>query len=304
MTHMMRESVDSSTSDLRVSVVIPCYNALPELAEQLDALAAQLGAPAFEVVLSDNGSSDGLVEYVRKAVSTAKWPFPLLLVDASSRRGVAHARNAGVASAQGDLVLICDADDVVDSGWVAAMVSGLREADLVCGTLVSDDINDEVVRQWRPMYPAGVLPHKLNHLPYAVGANTGLRREVFDAIGGWDESFVAGGDDVEFSWRAQHGGYTLRAAPDAVIRYRLRGSLRAMSRQSYFYARSDAQLLRTFRTSGVRRTSLKAPCRELRWLLANLRSLTQEGPRGLWLRRLAMLAGRVVGSWQYRAWAV
>ncbi|WP_432494359.1 glycosyltransferase family 2 protein [Kineococcus auxinigenes] len=285
-----------------MSIVIPCFNAVADLPGQLDALARQDTSELFEVIVSDNGSTDGLAGFIVE--EAARLPYQIRRVDASQRRGVAHARNVGCAAARAQTILICDADDVVEPGWVQAMVSALATADLVGGTLVSDGINSEVVRQWRPMYRAGDLPRKLGHLGYAVGANTGLRREVFEALGGWDVGFVAGGDDVEFSWRAQHAGFTLAAAPDAVIRYRLRPSLRTTMRQSYAYARSDAQLLQAFRSAGVRRTSLRSPWWEVRWLARNVRGLVRAGSRGLWLRRAAMFAGRISGSVKYRAWAV
>lgn len=291
-----------TVGDVRVSIVIPAYNAAADLPEQLAALAQQDVDEPFEVIVSDNGSTDGLVDLVARL--SADLPYLLRRVDASGVRGVAHARNVGCGAAVGDLLLVCDADDVVEPGWVKAMVAALSDADLVGGTLVSDGINEDLPRRWRPMYPPGVLPVKLNHLPYAVGANTGVHRAVVEKLGGWDEGFVAGGDDVEFSWRAQHAGFRLAACAEAVIRYRLRPSLRQTLRQSYHYARSDAQLLKTFRSSGVHHTSWRSPVREVRWLLAHLGGLRDPGDRGLWLRRFVMLGGRVRGSVLHRAWAV
>ncbi|ABS05141.1 glycosyltransferase family 2 protein [Kineococcus radiotolerans] len=285
-----------------VSVVIPCFNATRDLPAQLEALAGQSTVCTFEVVVSDNGSTDGLAEFVEEW--SRRVPFMLRRVDASARRGVAHARNAGCRAALADVILVCDADDVVGVGWVDAMARALEQADLVGGTLVHGHLNTALVQQWRPTSPPGVLPTKLSHLPYAVGANVGLRREVFDALGGWDEGFVAGGDDVEFSWRAQHAGFCLRSAPDAVIAYRMRTTLSANVKQSYFYARSDALLMRTFRSAGVPRRGLRPLITESKWLVRNVPRTREPGFRGQWLRRAAMLAGRFVGSVQHRTWAV
>lgn len=285
-----------------VSVVIPVFDAVRDLPQQLDALAAQEFAGRFEVVLADNGSTDGLREAV------AGWapllPFPLRVVDASDVRGVSHARNVGCRAATAPLLAICDADDVVSPQWLARLVEALGSADVVGGALTSERLNPDHVRSWRPMYPPGRLPRKLRYLPYAQGANIGLRRDVFERLGGWDERFVGGGDDVEFSWRAQHSGFRLAAAPHALVYYRLRPSLRAMMRQTYAYARSDAHLLTEFDGSGVRPTPAHRLVLEVGWIVVTSPLVVSPAWRGFWLRRVALLAGRVAGSVHYRRWAV
>jgi len=285
-----------------VSVVIPCYNAMGDLPEQLEALAASTDAPPFEVLLADNGSNDGMEELVQHFAP--RFPQGLRRVPAHGTRGVAHARNAGCRAAAADRILICDADDLVSPQWVVEMCKALDSADIVGGTLSSERVNQELPRAWRRMPPPGSLPVKLRHLPYAVGANTGLRREVFEAVGGWDEAFVGGGDDVEFAWRAQHRGFTLAAAPEAVIYYRLRETVLGTARQAYTYAKSDAQLLVKFEAAGVRRTELMAPFREAVRLVLSAKQLVGPRGRGAWVRRFAMFAGRIAGSLEHRAWAL
>jgi len=98
------------TDDPFVSVVIPALNVADTIGDQLDALAHQTYAGAWEVVVSDNGSTDATRERVE--VWRDRLPH-LRIVDSSRRRGVSPARNVGVEAARGDLVLICDGDDVV-----------------------------------------------------------------------------------------------------------------------------------------------------------------------------------------------
>jgi GT2 family glycosyltransferase len=288
---------------VRTSVVVPVHDALRWLPAQLDALDRQEGAAPFEVVLADNRSTDGLAAAVPELA--AGRPYPLRRVAADDRQGVAHARNVGCRAAVGELLLVCDADDVVCPRWVAEMQEGLRAAEMVTGTLRSDLLNPPLPRAWRPMYPPGVLPRKLDFLDYAPGCCVGVRASTFRAVGGWDESFVAGGDDVEFAWRVQLAGGRLVVRPGAEVQYRLRHDLRSTLRQTYAYARSDAQLLAVFRDRGARGTGPRPLVRELRWLRQNLVAAARRpGDRGLWLRRAAMLAGRVAGSVRHRAWAV
>ena len=142
---------------------------------------------------------------------------------------MSHARNCGARAADGDLILICDADDRVrtdvgaEDGRGQPVASTSSAATSTPGTL-----NDVETRSWRnPFSPSAARRGMLNHLPFAVGANVGVTRACFEAIDGWREEYICGGDDVDFSWRAQQAGFRLGMAPGAVIDYRYRAGAHA-----------------------------------------------------------------------------
>ena len=125
----MAEKQDTDDPPL-ISVVVPVRNGMPWLEHQLRALSAQEVPVGWEVMVADNGSEDG----TRACVERWSERDPRIhLVDASSRRGAAAARNIGVQSARGSLLAFCDADDVVRPGWIASMWAALADADLVAG---------------------------------------------------------------------------------------------------------------------------------------------------------------------------
>lgn len=98
-----------------VSVVIPTHNRLPVLTEVLSALVRQEGAPPFEVVVVDDGSTDGTAEWLRSR------SFDLTLrVFSQENRGPAAARNTGVAVSAGRWVAFLGDDTVPAVGWLAA----------------------------------------------------------------------------------------------------------------------------------------------------------------------------------------
>jgi glycosyltransferase involved in cell wall biosynthesis len=98
-----------------VSVVIPTFERMDVLPEVLAALAAQRGAPDFELVVVDDGSGDATGEFL------ASYRGPLALsVLRQANRGPAAARNAGVAASRGELVAFLGDDTVPDPGWLAA----------------------------------------------------------------------------------------------------------------------------------------------------------------------------------------
>ncbi len=281
-----------------VSVVIPTYNATATLGAQLDALDGQDYQGPVEVVVSDNGSTDGLPQALAGRTST----LPVRRVDASDRRGVSHARNVGVREASGDLILICDADDVVAPGWVSAMVAAAADADLVGGPLDPSVINDGSDVAWRFPHPPDRLPVKLRFLPYAHGCNVGVWRDVVDAIGGWDETYGPGGEDVDFAWRLQLAGGRLVNVPAAVVHYRHRTGVRGLARQMAGYAEADVLLYRRFRADGARRRSTTAALRDVWWLASRSVLTGRPDVRGLWMNRAGQLWGRVRGSWRYRVY--
>lgn len=97
------------------SVVIPTHNRLVVLSEVLQALELQQGPPPFEVVVVDDGSTDGTSDWLRSR--TFRVPVRVLTQE---NRGPAAARNTGVAVAQGQWVAFLGDDTVPSPGWLAA----------------------------------------------------------------------------------------------------------------------------------------------------------------------------------------
>jgi glycosyltransferase involved in cell wall biosynthesis len=102
---------------VEISVVIPTHNRLEVLVEVLQALDMQEGAPAYEVVVVDDGSTDGTGDWLRSRAATFRFP---LRIFSQENRGPAAARNTGVAVAAGRWVAFLGDDTVPETGWLAA----------------------------------------------------------------------------------------------------------------------------------------------------------------------------------------
>jgi glycosyltransferase involved in cell wall biosynthesis len=102
-----------------ISVVIPCYNARATLPSTLASVAAQQH-PSLEIVVVDDGSSDGSADWLRAT-------HPEVQVIEQTNQGVAAARNAGIAAAKGDWIAFLDADDLWLPGKLAAQVQRLQQ---------------------------------------------------------------------------------------------------------------------------------------------------------------------------------
>ncbi|MBW3548197.1 MAG: glycosyltransferase [Actinobacteria bacterium] len=282
-----------------VSVVIPAHNAGRTIGAQLAALASQTYTGPFEIVVSDNGSTDD----TRRVVEAWTNGRPTVrAVDSSDRRGASHARNVGTEASDGALIAYCDADDVAHPNWLASLVEALSHADLVGGALEHALLNDGVVVAWRGAdLGAEALPGPVGFLPFALSANLAVKKAVWRFIAGWNEDYEHGGDDVDFCWRAQIAGAKLAFAPEAIMHYRHRDSLPAAARQVYNYGRGEVRLYRDYRHLGLARRELRDIAGSCFYLLSRLPFLPMSPRRrGYWLVMAATAWGHIVGSVRYR----
>ena len=296
----MRADVVSDDDTITVSVVMPAFNAAKTISRQLDALARQTTEVRWELIVADNGSTDTTAEVVSRWAGTVP---ALRVVDASDGRGPSYARNFGARQATGELLLFCDADDVVDPGWIAAMVAAWRGgADLLGGRLDVETRNDPDVLMWRgPIQDTG-LPVAYGFMPYSISANFGCTAEAFRRFNGFDESILsASGEDVDICWRAQMQGYTLAFVPNAVVAYLFRHDLGGALRQALGYGASIPGLYKAYRDDGFPRPPLRQQARRIRRHLRKAPMLLQgRGPRGWWLWQSAFLLGRLKGAIENR----
>jgi glycosyltransferase involved in cell wall biosynthesis len=279
-------------------VIMPVRNAQEHVGEQLAALAAQTYRGKWELVVVDNGSSDRSIDIVR----TWSGRLPSVqVVDASRKRGLNRARNAGASAARGDFFAFCDADDVATPGWLEAMAAAAPEADILGGPLDFDTLNSPLLRSWRPPKELWTdFPTGYGFLPYVAGGNCAIWASVARELR-WDESFVFGSSDQEFSWRAQQAACRLTFVPEAIIQLRYRARLSQLARQYFRYGSSGAQLFRVFRDSGMPRSDSREALEAWLWILTRMPLLWRSPThRGRWTRMAGMRAGRAVGSIRHR----
>ncbi|MQY02893.1 glycosyltransferase [Actinomadura macrotermitis] len=204
----------------------------PELAATLTGAAASAAATGepYELVVVD--ASDGRLDRIAAAHPAVRW----LRFDrpAGVRVSIPHQRNAGVRAARGDVIVFTDAGCRPLDGWLRELLEPLRKDGerIVAGVAVGPAGHDG-------LYDQGAL-RAAAYLDECPTINLAFRREVFDAVGGFDESFEYG-SDVDFAWRVIAAGHRIRSAPKAVVTHDW-GDRRRQARRSYAYGKARARL--------------------------------------------------------------
>lgn len=237
-THL-QSGTDASPSDaidaLDASVIIPVHNGAAWIENQLRALADQTFTGSWEIVVSDNGSTDDTREVVRRFA--LKSPVPVRIADASARKGICHARNAGALAARGRLLAFCDCDDRVSPNWLAAAVSASADGEVVAG--LNRELQEPDQDPDAPMINPGGIIRGYQAILF-IGCNFAVRRDAYFAIGGFDESLPPYGcDDSEFALRANEAGYTFVGDEAMLVWFRVTTGFRRLLRKVYLSGKAE-----------------------------------------------------------------
>jgi glycosyltransferase involved in cell wall biosynthesis len=199
--------------------VVTCHNLGTYLPETLESLAAQTERN-FDVVVVNDGSDDAATCRLLSGLDG-----PNMRVIHSERRGLPGARNLGVSHTAGEFLCMVDADDLLDPDYLERSVHTLTSRpDVAFASHWLRAFGDETW-DWTPTdctFPALLQTNTVN------GAAL-MRREMFDRLGGFDETMVDGCEDWEFWIRAVAAGFSGVIIPEFLFRYRRRAD--SMSRQ-------------------------------------------------------------------------
>ncbi|HEY6882264.1 MAG TPA: glycosyltransferase family A protein [Polyangiales bacterium] len=224
---------------MKISVILPCFNGADTVGVQLEALTRQHWND-WEVVVVNNGSTDRSMEIV--AAYADRLP-KLRIVEAhqpgTERLGVTHSYAVGFAAARGDAFVLCEADDEVGDGWLAALGHALLRHEFVAAALEYERLNssDIVATGHRQQTAETGLSNASPplYLPFASGCSFGFRRSVYERLGDPDPSCAATWDQ-DYCYRAHLAGIALEFVPAAVVHYRLRTTLRGAYKQGKNWA--------------------------------------------------------------------
>lgn len=215
----------------RLSIIILTWNQRDVLHRCLDSLMPAIEGISHEVIVVDNGSTDGTLQFLKQL-------FPQVIVIANAKnRGVAAARNQGIKASKGQYILILDNDTVVNAEAIAGLLAYLEQnphAGIAACRLLNED---HTVQNSLKPYPG--LTQKLRNvlnLPtsnpqfatdgqgviyptYVIGACQMFPRTLIGSIGLLDENIFYGPEDADFCIRATQAGFKVCYLPHISIKH-------------------------------------------------------------------------------------
>jgi GT2 family glycosyltransferase len=210
---------------MRASVIVVSYNNRRDLPACLDSIQAQLTSED-ELIVVDNGSTDGSVELVREN-------YPAIRLLCGANDGYAGGNNRGANAARGAYLVLLNPDTTLLPGALDALIAPLvssPELGLTTACVVFMD-RPEIVNtcgntvQFTGLtYCRGAGQQRSRFtVPAEVDAVSGaafaIRSELFAALGGFDEQFFMYVEDTDLSWRARLAGFRCWYTPDAIVKH-------------------------------------------------------------------------------------
>ena len=236
-------------SPIEISAVVISFNGMHFLPECLRTLAEDLKGMSHEIIIVDNGSSDGSVEFIRDNYLNAH------LVENKTNVGFAKAVNEGIKAAKGKYLYILNQDLRFRKGTARTLLDRLKQDDTI-GMIGPKYVGFDGRLQWsarafpsyrhifyRALFLDRLFPHHpefsswrmgwFDHeherfVDQPMGAVMLIPREVIDRIGYMDEYFPLLFNDVDYCRRMKEAGYRLLYYPDAVVEHFVGGSTKEM----------------------------------------------------------------------------
>lgn len=189
--------------------VIIAFNEAGNIAETIEAITGQESVGATQIVVVDDGSTDGTGAVVRRI--QAKYP-QLQLVQFESNRGRGAARVAGIAAARARYVALVDADITLGPDWTRRCREFLERFHVSGGIAVPDGDVSFVHRVF------GLEPKAFPHPMPVTGSNALYRREVFDVVRFDPER--RNGEDIDLAFQLQAAGMSTTTVPGLIVQHR------------------------------------------------------------------------------------
>lgn len=217
--------------DPKISIVIVNYNGKQYLDACIDSIFSSNTAIEMEIIVVDNSSTDGSIEYLKTKYNQYQDRFEIVALD--ENYGPAKARNEGVKVAKGDYIGFLDNDTMVDPEWANSVIAEFEKDKNVgiiqCKLLLAKEKNKIdyvgeylgqngflVQRARVKEIDRGQYDQKVNILA-AKSAGMFIRKKVFDIIGGFDDNYFIYVEETDLAWRSWLAGYTTKFIPESVV---------------------------------------------------------------------------------------
>jgi glycosyltransferase involved in cell wall biosynthesis len=282
MTVWRATMADRPTLD--VSLVCTVLNEAATIDDLMRSIAAQTVRPR-EVIVVDGGSRDGTHLHVAWWHGRLGCPLRLIERDGAS---IATGRNVGIAAARASLIAVTDAGVRLDARWLERLCAPFDDPSVsVCSGFFVPDARTP----FEMAMGATVLPTRDDIDPATFlpsSRSVAFRKVAWAAVGGYPE-WLDYGEDLVFDLSLRERGARFASAPEAVVWFRPRGTLRAFWHQYFRYARGDGKADLWLKRHAVRYGAY-----------LSLIALVAGGKRGRWLWSVAITGTGIYVRRPYR----
>jgi len=204
-------------SSPKVSIIIVNYNGKELLQKCLDSLL-KVNYDNFEIILVDNNSTDGSVEFITK-----NYPS-LIIIKLDSNKGFAEPNNVAAKISKGKYLLFLNNDTVVTPNFISEMVK-VMETDkkiAICQSLLlkpdgSVDSSGDFIDHLGVVYNSKTEIDEIREVSSARGASMLVRSDIFEKLDGFDQKFFVTFEDVDLCWRSWILGYRVLIIPTSIV---------------------------------------------------------------------------------------
>jgi GT2 family glycosyltransferase len=198
----------------------------------------------FELIVVDNGSTDGSLEVLREASFDR-----IQTIENAENRGFCAANNQGIQTAQGRFIALLNNDAEAEPRWLEQLLSAIENAPgvgMAASKILTWEDRGVIDKAGHLIYPDGQNRGRgtgepdrgqydqLEETAWPDGCAALYRRELLDQIGGFDEDFFAYADDAELGLRARIAGWRCLYVPTAVVYHHTGSTLGRYSPERLF----------------------------------------------------------------------
>lgn len=297
MTHDENIGLVRARPTPEISVIVPTRNRKTVLLRQIEAVRSQSGDVDWELIVVDNGSTDGTPDVV---LGLGAVDLRIRLVVAVEQADAAYARNVGASASRAVRLAFIDDDDIVGAGWLTAITRALDDHPLVAPKIDYAELNSPKVTDGWPLTQSTGL-RSLRGYVVSTG-HVGITAELWRRLGGQRTGFLAG-EDMEMSLRATRDlGTPPVYVVEAIYHRQLPTTLRRCFRQGRRDGRGRVQFVvldeDRHRASLAEFRATACSC----WWLATRAPFAALGVRRyLWMMTLGDRVGHIEQSVRMRA---
>ncbi len=282
---------------VQCAVVILNWNGERHLREFLPSVVEHTPCEVADIVVADNGSTDGSLELLRSQFADVK------VIILGQNYGFARGYNEALSELHHKYFILLNSDVKVSEGWIEPLIAELRDDESV-GAVAPKLLSYSEPTQFEYAGASGgyidILGYPfcrgrmLNHteedrgqyddakdLFWVSGAAFGCRAELFKELGGFDVDFFAHMEEIDLCWRMQLRGYRVRVVPRSVV-YHLGGGTLSKTSPQKLYLNHRNNLAMLFKCAPTGQRLLVAVARPVLDFAASLSYLLQGDWRGAW----------------------